>query len=277
MYIAGRSEAKARQSIEQIKSLVPDAPGKLEYLHLELDDLSTIKASVQDFQAKESKLDVLWNNAGVSLPPLGSTSKQGHELQLATNCLGPFLFTQLLFPSLHAAVQSSPLGSVRVVWTSSQIVDLSAPKHGPTMADITSPPMDKTKNYVTSKMGNWFLASEMARTGATTDSPTHGILSVTQNPGNLSTDLLRHALWMKIMSKPLLYPPRLGAYTELWAGLAPELTLEAHGGAYIVPWGRLHPAPRADLLEALKSTAEGGTGTAMEFRAWCERQTTDYM
>ena len=277
VYIAGRSEEKARQSIEQIKSSAHDAPGQLEYLFLELDDLSTIKASVQAFQAQESKLDVLWNNAGVSLPSLGSTSKQGHELQLATNCLGPFLLTQLLLPSLHAAAQSAPPGSVRVVWTSSQTVDLSVPKGGPTMADITSPPADKTKNYVASKTGNWFLASELARAAVTPGHSASGILSVAQNPGNLSTNLLRHAPWMKVLSAPLLHRPRLGAYTELWAGLAPELTLEAHGGAYVVPWGRLHPAPRADLLDALKSKAEGGSGRAREFWEWCERQTADYL
>jgi len=261
VYIAGRSESKARQSIEQIKAPTRDTPGQLEYLPLELDDLTTIKASVQAFQAKERKLDVLWNNAGISLPPLGSISKQGHELQLATNCLGPFLFTQLLLPSLHAAMeeQSSTPGSVRVVWTSSQIVDLSAPTGGPAMADIASPPPDKTQNYVASKTGNWFLAAELARAAAI--------------PGSL----LRHASWMKLLSAPLLHRPRMGAYTELWAGLAPELTLEAHGGAYVVPWGRLHPAPRGDLLDALKSEAEGGTGRAREFWEWCERQTADYM
>jgi NAD(P)-dependent dehydrogenase (short-subunit alcohol dehydrogenase family) len=279
VYIAGRSESKARQSIEQIKAPTHDTPGQLEYLPLELDDLTTIKASVQAFQAKERKLDVLWNNAGISLPPLGSISKQGHELQLATNCLGPFLVTQLLLPSLHAAMeeQSSTPGSVRVVWTSSQIVDLSAPTGGPAMADIASPPPDKTQNYVASKTGNWFLAAELARAAAIPGSPAYGILSLTQNPGNLSTNLLRHASWMKLLSAPLLHRPRMGAYTELWAGLAPELTLEAHGGAYVVPWGRLHPAPRGDLLDALKSEAEGGTGRAREFWEWCERQTADYM
>ena len=274
VYIAGRSEEKARQSIDKIKASTHDAPGQLEFLFLELDDLNTIKASVQAFQAQEPKLDVLWNNAGVSLPPLGSTSKQGHELQFATNCLGPFLLTRLLLPSLHAAAQSAPPGSVRVVWTSSQTVDLSAPKGGPSMADITSPPVDQAKNYVTSKMGNWFLASELARAAGHSGS---GILSVVQNPGNLSTNLLRHAQWMKILSAPLLHRPRLGAYTELWAGLAPELTLEAHGGAYVVPWGRLHPAPRADLLNALKSKTDGGSGRAREFWEWCEKQTADYV
>jgi len=278
VYIAGRSEANARASIEKIKASVPDEPGQLEFLHLELDDLTTIKASVQAFQAKESKLDILWNNAGVSQPPLGSVSKQGHELQMATNCLGPFLFTQLLLPSLHTAVQSEPAGSVRVVWTSSQTVDLMALKGGFTMVDIKVPPADKTQNYVASKTGNWFLASELARAASVVENPAYGILSVVQNPGNLRTNLLRNApTWMKVLSVPLLHQPRMGAYTELWAGLAPELKLDTHNGAYVVPWGRLHPSPRKDLLDALEREVEGGSGVSEEFWEWCEQQTKDYM
>ncbi|OCL04451.1 NAD(P)-binding protein [Glonium stellatum] len=258
VYIAGRSESNAQQSIDKIKSGTHDisSVGELEHLHLELDDLSTIKSSAETFMKKEPKLDVLWNNAGVSMAPIGSKSAQGHELHIATNCLGPFLFTQLLLPTLKAAAHDAPPASVRVVWTSSQTLD--------------APPADKTKLYVASKAGNWFLGSEMARAPAP-----HGILSVTQNPGNLKTNLLRHAPWMKYVSYPLLYQPKFGAYTELWAGLAQDLTVEGNG-SYVIPWGRIHSAPRKDLLDALKSVEEGGTGRAREFWEWCEKLTAEY-
>lgn len=274
IYIAGRSRVTALQKIEAIKSSVRDASsaGQLEYLPLDLSDLNTVKASVASFKSKESKLDVLWNNAGVSLPPIGSVTKQGHELQIGTNCLGPFLFTKLLLPSLRSAAQGSPQGAVRVVWTSSQMVDMTAPTGGMILTDLDSPPQDKTKNYVMSKTGNWFLASELAR-----DVGPHGILSVTQNPGNLKTNLLRHAsTLMRLASSPLLYSAKQGAYTELWAGLSPELTM-AMNGVYVIPWGRVHPSPRKDLLDALKSEEEGGTGQARKFQEWCGKQTVDYM
>ncbi|KAK6598106.1 short-chain dehydrogenase [Botrytis cinerea] len=64
---------------------------------------------------KETKLDVLWNYAGVSQPALGSLSKQGVELQMATNCLGPLLFTQCLLPCLKAAVKT--LSLVLSMWS----------------------------------------------------------------------------------------------------------------------------------------------------------------
>lgn len=273
VYIAGRSEVDARRSIEEIKSSVgsTSSAGQLEYLSLELDDLSTIKSSAEAFKSKESKLDVLWNNAGVSTPPLGSVSKQEYELQLGTNCLGPFLFTQLLLPSLQSASQTSPPGSVRVVWTSSQVVDLAAPRGGMHMADLISTPADQTRNYITSKLGNWYLGSELAH-----EAGPHGILSVTQNPGNLKTNLLRHyPSWQQMAFSPLLHEAKMGAYTELWAGLSPEITMEMNG-SYVIPWGRVHSAPRKDLLDALESEKEGGTGQATKFREWCEQQTAEY-
>jgi hypothetical protein len=117
VYIAGRSEDKARQAIQEIQTALPpsDSYGSLDFLHLDLADLTSIKASADAFKANESRLDVLWNNAGVSQPPLGSVSKQGIELQLATNCLGPFLFTHLLLPLLESTSAGSSAGSVRVI------------------------------------------------------------------------------------------------------------------------------------------------------------------
>lgn len=145
IYIAGRSQSQALIAITSIKALFPDSEGSLVFLPLDLADLSTIKASADEFLSKEKKLDVLWNNAGVSLPPAGSASAQGHELQIATNCLGPHLFTQLLLPALIAAAERAPAGTVRVVWTSSLVVDLSAPKGGIHIPDLTNPSTSKSK------------------------------------------------------------------------------------------------------------------------------------
>ncbi|KAF3482726.1 short-chain dehydrogenase [Arthroderma uncinatum] len=271
VYIAGRSEEKAQKAIKEIQTTVSEG-GSLEFLHLVLDDLSTIKASVEAFKEKEFKLDVLWNNAGVSQPPLGSLSKQGTELQLATNCLGPFLFTQLLLPLLEAAAETSSPGSVRVIWLGSQIVELSAPQGGIVMSELTSPPQDQTRTYITSKAGNMFLASELARRVG----QSHNIVSVSLNPGAANTNLLRYSPWMKFLARPLLYKPELAATTELFAGLSAEVTLEENG-CYIIPWGRISRTLRQDLAAASKLTEDGGTGRAKEFWEFCENKTRDYM
>ena len=114
--------------------------------------------------SKEDKLDVLWNNAGVMMPPQGSKTKQGYELQLGTNSVGPFLFTKLLTPILARTAQTAPLGSVRVIWVSSSAAELVSPKGGLNMNNLDykkdrSPP---TK-YAISKAGNVLHSQQYAR------------------------------------------------------------------------------------------------------------------
>jgi NAD(P)-dependent dehydrogenase (short-subunit alcohol dehydrogenase family) len=182
--------------------------------------------------------------------------------------------TQLLLPLLEAAAAanaSSSPGSVRVVWTSSQIVELSAPPEGIIMSELSTPPKDNVRNYVASKAGNWFLASELARRIG----PEYGIISVAQNPGAANTNLLRHAKWIKYLSWPLLYKPELAANTELYAGMSPDITIDKNG-CYIVPWGRISQSIRKDLADAMKLKEDGGTGTAEGFWKFCEEKTKDY-
>lgn len=61
VYIGGRSEEHAQQAIQQIRAAAPEAKGSLEFLHIDLSDLSSIKTSVDAFKEKESKLHILWS------------------------------------------------------------------------------------------------------------------------------------------------------------------------------------------------------------------------
>jgi NAD(P)-dependent dehydrogenase (short-subunit alcohol dehydrogenase family) len=127
VYLAARSENKTAIVIEEIEAAFPESKGELIFLKLQLDDLSTIKASAEEFLAKESRLDVLWLNAGVMVPAQGSKTKQGYELQLGVNNLGHFFFASLLRDTLAATAKVAPTASVRVIWVSSSAAD-AAPK-----------------------------------------------------------------------------------------------------------------------------------------------------
>lgn len=273
VYLAGRASDQGKTVIEGIRASHPTSNGSLHFLHLELDDLASIKSSVLEFQAQESKLHVLWNNAGVSQPPAGSVSKQGIELQLATNCLGPFLLTQLLTPQLEAAAadETTNRGSVRVVWTASQIVELSAPQDGIIMSELTNPPNDRTRNYVNSKTGNLFLSTEFARRVG----QSHGIMSVAHNPGAASTNLFRHTPLLKYLAWPLLHEAKWAAYTALFSGLSTDIGLEQNG-CYVAPWGKVATEIRKDLADATKPREDGGTGKAALFWDFCCERTVDY-
>jgi NAD(P)-dependent dehydrogenase (short-subunit alcohol dehydrogenase family) len=64
-----------------------------------------VRRFAAEFTAREERLDVLVNNAGI-LPQERTLSADGYELAFATNVLGPFLLTELLLPLLRASAPS---------------------------------------------------------------------------------------------------------------------------------------------------------------------------
>lgn len=66
-----------------------------------------------------------------------------------------------------------------------------------------------------------------------------------------------------------------GAYSELYAGFSPEVKAE-HNGGYLIAWGRIADLPE-DLVKGLKSEANGGTGKAKKFLAYCDREINGYL
>jgi retinol dehydrogenase 12 len=164
VYIGARSKDKALEVIKQIKAQFPHSKGDIIFLYLDLEDLTTIKKSVEDFLSKEERLNVLWNNAGVMGPVPGLKTKQGYELQLGINTVAPFLFTKLLTPILIRTAKSSPSGSVRVIWVSSSAAELLAPPGG---LDVNNLDYIHEKSfphiYGVSKAGNVLHSKEYAR------------------------------------------------------------------------------------------------------------------
>jgi len=186
--VADRSATKIATAIEEIKAkaakTASSTTGQLNSLIIDLGNLSIIAPCVSDFLAKESRLDVLFNNAGLSRQPSGSVTTQGHEIHMGTNCLGPYLLTKLLLPILTKIAEFAPKNSVRVVFTSSGIIDLVDPSGGVSFAELEPGKHsdDMNRNYSGSKAGNWFLASEFDRRYAKNE-----IVAVVQNPGTLRT------------------------------------------------------------------------------------------
>lgn len=165
IYIAARSQSKTEELITMVKKTHPTSSGEMKFLSLQLDDLTTIKKTAEEFLSQESRLDILWNNAGVMVPPQGSKTVQGWEQQLGINNLGHFLLTDLLRPALEAAAKvAADKSSVRVVWVSSSAADAA-----PTPAiDFDNVNYDKAEEgpwtkYARSKAGNALHSIEFAR------------------------------------------------------------------------------------------------------------------
>lgn len=221
---------------------------------------------------------MLWNNAGTGANgvAIGQRTAQDLEPMVGRHCVATLLFTRLLVPRLRAAASSSPNGQTRVIWTSSGLAEAGSPPNGLDFAVLDSGTDKPMRNYGASKAGTWFLSREFARRHKE-----DGIVSVCLNPGYLKTASFdgTPALVMCLMNRVMLSEPIFGAYTELFAGLSPKITLE-DSGSYIIPWGRIRTdsgAPRQDLIRAGESTEQGGLGYGEKFWTWCEGKWAPYV
>ena len=186
VYVAARSEEKAGRAIEAIKKAFPNSEGELVFLRLDLADLTTIKASAEEFLSKETKLHVLFNNAGIWAQLKGSPKTvQGHALEIGVNNIGPFMFTKLLTPLLIATARTEPSDTVRV---SSVGAELDSPKPGGVPLDNLDFHDDKGGifKYNVSKAGNYLQAAEFEKRHKA-----DGVVSIALNTGNLASDLAR--------------------------------------------------------------------------------------
>jgi NAD(P)-dependent dehydrogenase (short-subunit alcohol dehydrogenase family) len=75
IYITGRNEAAARQTIDSIKSST-NSPTEIEWIRCDHANLATVKEAADMILAKEVRLDVLMANAGIMALPPGLVSSQ---------------------------------------------------------------------------------------------------------------------------------------------------------------------------------------------------------
>ena len=94
--IGCRSKDKAQQARETILKRHPEAD--VAIIALDLSDLASVKKAA-DAVAKETRLDVLINNAGVFHTPEVIT-RDGLDVRFAVNTIAPYLLTQRLIPLL---------------------------------------------------------------------------------------------------------------------------------------------------------------------------------
>ena len=163
VFMGARSAERNAQCIETIRSEArSSSAGTMVHLSLDLSNLGSIKASAEEFLQKADRLDVLVHNAGIMTPPAGSKSSLGHDLEMTTNCLGPYLLTHFLAPLMGRTAATAPKDSVRIVWLTSMVAALT-PKDGILWEEDGGSPRvlkDQMENYMQSKVGNLFFARE---------------------------------------------------------------------------------------------------------------------
>ncbi|KAL3443280.1 hypothetical protein BJX65DRAFT_200013 [Aspergillus insuetus] len=234
IFLAARSEQKAKAALDELRASSPNADTKLTWLPLDLSSTTSVRDAAATFKAQSTRLDILILNAGVmSLPP-GETDL-GHEIQLGTNHTGHFLLTTLLLPTLLRTAEEVPGSDVRVISLSSIGHNL-APSFETILDQERLKRCNTHARYGASKLANILFAAELARRYPS-------ITSVSVHPGLISTDLYAPigkrnpvaALGSKVLGV-VGTQVDAGARNQLWAAVGARKT-ELVNGAYYVPVG----------------------------------------
>jgi NAD(P)-dependent dehydrogenase (short-subunit alcohol dehydrogenase family) len=214
--LACRSAERAKAAVEKILAEKP--AGRVSASALDLSDLESVAAFAASFGEKNARLDLLINNAGVMVPPLGRT-KQGFELQFGTNHLGHFALTARLLPLL----ERTP--GARVV-----VVSSGAQNFGRIVLDDLNwerRSYSAWPAYGQSKLANMLFALELQRRLIANGSK---VLVTAAHPGWTATDLQRQSRVIQFFNPVFAMKAPDGALPTLRAATDPA----AGGGSY---WG----------------------------------------
>ncbi|HEY9243484.1 MAG TPA: oxidoreductase [Streptosporangiaceae bacterium] len=195
-------------------------PGHTEVRRLDLADLASVRAFAAEWA---EPLDVLINNAGIMRVPQGRT-RDGFELQIGTNHLGPFALTNLLLPHITS----------RVVTVSSQL-------HRRGRLDLDDLNWEHRRYnslqaYCDSKLANLLFTLELQRRLTAAG---RSVRAVAAHPGIATTNLTSHIHTvggrLGRAFKHLFNDAEHGALPTLYAA-----TQDVPGGCYIGPDGPGH-------------------------------------
>ncbi|MEV8117247.1 oxidoreductase [Streptomyces xiamenensis] len=211
--------------------------GPTEVRRLDLADLS----SVRDFaETCTAPVDLLINNAGVMMQPLGRTA-DGFELHFGINHLGHFALTNLLLPQIRGRVVTVAAGGHRV-----GTLDLDDP-------NWERRPHKPFAGYAQSKLANMLFTAELQRRLTAVHSD---VIATVANPGLADTNLISHAgtarvRIMNALLRPLSQDEEGGARTTLHAA-----TADIPGNSYISPSGFLEARGLPEIADRSKAAQD---------------------
>jgi len=250
--VGARSEARAESTVSAIAAQVPKA--RLSVLLGDLGDLDAVRAMAETFCEHHGCLDVLVHNAG-ALTKERTLTRQGNEVTVATQLLGPYLLTGLLWSRLAAAAPA------RVIQVSSG--GLYSQRFDRSSLEMDAGSYDGTVAYAKVKRAQLVLMHEWVRRTMGSGVQFHAM-----HPGWVDTPGIRDSLpGFSRMIGPLLRTPAEGADTIAWLASSPagatrsgEFWLDRQPRwEHKVPWTRRSPD---------QDVTDGGA-----LWAWCAERT----
>jgi len=221
--LACRDTGKAERAAARLPATAPQA--KVSVVRLDLASLDSVRAAAEQIRASHERLDLLINNAGLMMPPRGTTA-DGFELQFGTNHLGHFALTGLLLDRLLTV-------------PGSRVVTVSSNGHRAgriNFADLQSERRyGRMSAYAQSKLANLMFTYELERRLRAAGAAT---IALAAHPGSAGTDLVRHfpGVMQTVYSRAggvFKQSAAMGALPTLRAATDPA----ARGGEYYGPGG----------------------------------------
>jgi NAD(P)-dependent dehydrogenase (short-subunit alcohol dehydrogenase family) len=196
-----------------------------------------VKSALNEFLSQSDRLDVLMCNAGIMATP-ASLSRDGYEIQFATNHLGHALLIRSLLPIMLKTAEQ-PNSDVRIINLSS-IAYNTTPAAGIEFTKLKTKGAsygpfynpNKWMCYGQSKLANLLYPVELAARYPS-------ITSVAVHPGFIRTELHANEGFVDRRIVNMLADKWLdekqGAYTQTWAATTAKDDLQ--NGAYYQPIG----------------------------------------
>jgi NAD(P)-dependent dehydrogenase (short-subunit alcohol dehydrogenase family) len=258
---AGAQVTLAVRNTEKGQAAADQMPGKAEVRELDLASLASVRAFADSWTGG---IDLLINNAGVMVPPLGRTS-DGFELQFGTNHLGHFALTNLLLPQVTG-----------------RVVTVSSTGHRLGLIDFADLQWERKRYrawraYGQSKLANLLFTSELQRRLTAAGSR---VLANAAHPGYAATNLQfsSQRRWMDLISmagnRLIAQDENGGALPTLYAAVAdipgnsfagPGGFMEQRGAPTLV--NRSAAARDAAVARRLWDVSEDLTGVRFPFPA----------
>ncbi|MGO9759745.1 MAG: oxidoreductase [Solirubrobacteraceae bacterium] len=258
---AGARVILAVRNTDKGRAAAASMPGETDVRRLDLASL----ASIREFAAGwEGEIDLLINNAGVMVPPLGRTA-EGFELQFGTNHLGHFALTNLLLEHVTGRVVTVASGAHR--FGRIDFDDLNWERK----------PYRASRAYGQSKLANLLFTSELQRRLSEAGST---VIATAAHPGYAATNLQFHSgrrsleLLSAVGNRLIAQDEQAGAQPTLYASVAdvpgdsyagPDGLMEMRGKPKLV--GRSGAAKDIDVARRLWEVSEELTGVRFPLNA----------
>jgi len=252
---AGARVVLAVRNLDKGRAAAATIPGDTEVRRLDLADLSSVRAFAE---AWPGPIDLLINNAGISVPDLRRTA-DGFELQFGTNHLGPFALTNLLLEHVTGRVvtlasQAERMGRI-------DLDDLGNERH----------PYRESQAYNRSKLANLLFTAELQRRLDAAGSP---VRAMSAHPGLVRSEIYAASgAATRLLVRTVGQSPEEGARPVLYAAVAdlpgdsftgPSRLVHMRGAPQLI--NRSATARDPELARRLWSASEQLTGVRFPFR-----------